>query len=36
VSQAGLTPLAMAAATTVLTSAASFVASSLWVFPQRR
>lgn len=35
VSQAGLTPLAMAATTTVLTSGASFVLSTLWVFPER-
>ncbi|TIX09409.1 MAG: GtrA family protein, partial [Mesorhizobium sp.] len=32
----GLSPLAMSALTTVATSALSYVASSLWVFPARR
>lgn len=31
----GMSPLAMSAVTTVLASAASFVLSSLWVFPDR-
>jgi putative flippase GtrA len=35
VTRLGMPPLAMAAATTVLASAASFLATSLWVFPRR-
>ena len=31
----GMSPLAMSAVTTVLASAVSYVASSLWVFPDR-
>jgi putative flippase GtrA len=31
----GMSPLAMSALTTIMTSAASFVLSSLWVFPER-
>ncbi|RUW26598.1 GtrA family protein [Mesorhizobium sp. M4B.F.Ca.ET.215.01.1.1] len=35
VARFGLSPLAMSALTTVATSALSYVASSLWVFPAR-
>lgn len=36
VTRYGLSPVAMAAVTTVLTSAASYVLSLVWVFPTRR
>lgn len=35
VAQFGMSPLAMSAVTTIVTSAVSFVLSSVWVFPER-